>query len=504
MTSIDVPLRQLFIGGEWREPSRGNRLPVVNPATEDSIGTIPAATAEDVEIAVKAAKEAFTRNKGKNWPRTTGAFRAKYLRAIAAKVTERKDNLAKLEAMDCGKPFDEAAWDMDDVAGCFEYYAELAEALDKQQYAPIKLPMDTFKSSVIKEPIGVVGLITPWNYPLLMATWKVAPALAAGCTAILKPSELASVTSLELASICKDVGLPAGVLNVITGLGQEAGAPLAGHPTLDKVAFTGSAATGRSVMMAAAQNTKPVTMELGGKSPIIVFDDVDIRKAVEWVMFGCFWTNGQICSATSRLLVQESIASKFLDELVSWSKTIKISNPLEDGCRLGPVVSEGQYKKIMDFISRAKEEGAAILCGGVRPDHLKRGYYIAPTVFGNVNPSMEVWKEEVFGPVLAVATFKTEEEAIELANDTSYGLAGAVMSKDEERCRRVSEALEAGIVWINCAQPTFCQAPWGGRKRSGFGRELGQWGLENYLHVKQVTTYISEDQWNWYPSPSKL
>ncbi|KAH7289802.1 hypothetical protein KP509_30G019200 [Ceratopteris richardii] len=221
-------------------------------------------------------------------------------------------------------------------------------------------------------------------------------------------------------------------------------------------------------------------------------------------MFGCFWTNGQICSATSRLLVQESIASKFLDELVAWTKTIKISNPLEDGCRLGPVVSEGQYKKIMNFISRAKEQGATVLCGGSRPDHLEKGYYIAPTIFGNVDPSMEIWKEEVFGPVLAVTTFKTEEEAIDLANDSTYGLAGAVMSKDEERCKRVSEALEAGIVWINCAQPTFCQAPWGGRKRSGFGRELGEWGLENYLHIKQVTTYTSEDQWNWYPSPSKL
>lgn len=499
-----IPVRQLFIGGEWREPALGNRLPVINPATEESIGTIPAATSEDVEIAVKAAREAFTRNKGKDWARTTGKYRAKYLRAIAAKVVEKKEELSRLEAIDCGKPYDEAAWDMDDVAGCFEYYADLAEALDDKQYAPLKLPMDTFKTNILKEPIGVVGLITPWNYPLLMATWKVAPALAAGCTAVLKPSELASLTCLELASICKEVALPPGVLNILTGLGQEAGAPLASHPHLDKVAFTGSAMTGRSVMMAAAQNTKPVTMELGGKSPIVVFDDVDILKAVEWVMFGCFWTNGQICSATSRLLVQESIASKFLDELVNWTKSIKISNPLEEGCRLGPVVSEGQYKKILNFISRAKEEGATILCGGGRVDHIEKGYFVAPTIFSNVKPSMEIWKEEVFGPVLAVSTFRTEEEAIELANDSSYGLAGAVLSKDEERCTRVAEALEAGIVWINCAQPTFCQAPWGGRKRSGFGRELGEWGLENYLSVKQVTRYISEDQWNWYPSPSKL
>lgn len=503
-TPPTIPTRLLFINGEWREPLLGHRLPIINPATEQPIGTIPAATSEDVEIAVKAAREAFVKNKGKDWARTSGKYRAKYLRAIAAKVTERKGELAELEAVDCGKPLEEAAWDMDDVAGCFEYYAELAEALDEKQYATVSLPMTTFKTHILKEPMGVVGLITPWNYPLLMAAWKVAPALAAGCTAILKPSELASVTCLELASICKDVDLPAGVLNVLTGLGKDAGAPLASHSDVDKVAFTGSSMTGQSVMSAAALNTKPVTLELGGKSPIIVFDDVDILKAVEWAMFGCFWTNGQICSATSRLLVQESIASEFLDELIKWTESIKISDPLEKGCRLGPVVSEGQYKKILNFISHAQAEGAIVHCGGKRPDHLEKGYFVAPTVLGNVTPSMQIWKEEVFGPVLAVSTFKTEDEAIELANNSLYGLAAAVLSKDEERCKRVSEALQAGIVWINCSQPTFCQAPWGGTKRSGFGRELGEWGLENYLSIKQVTKYISDEPWNWYPSPSKL
>lgn len=504
MPAPKIPARQLFINGDWREPALGNRLPIINPATEQPIGSIPSATAEDVEIAVQAARAAFVKNSGKDWARTSGKYRATFLRAIAAKVTERKEELAELEATDCGKPLDEALWDMDDVAACFDYYADLAEALDEKQYASVPLPMATFETQILKEPIGAVGLITPWNYPLLMATWKVAPALAAGCTAILKPSELASITCLELASICKEVGLPPGVLNVLTGLGQAAGSPLASHPGLDKLAFTGSSNTGQSVMTAAAQNTKPVTLELGGKSPIVVFDDVDILKAVEWTMFGCFWTNGQICSATSRLLVQESIASEFLDEIVKWTRSIKISDPLEKGCRLGPVVSEGQYKKILNFISHAQAEGAIVHCGGNRPDHLERGYFVGPTILGNVTPSMQIWKEEVFGPVLAVTTFETEEEAIQLANDSLYGLAGAVISKNEERCKRVSEALQAGIVWINCSQPTFCQAPWGGTKRSGFGRELGEWGLENYLSVKQVTKYISDDPWNWYPSPSKL
>ncbi|KAH6758376.1 aldehyde dehydrogenase 10A8 [Perilla frutescens var. frutescens] len=503
--SIPIPHRQLFIDGEWRDPVNRKRIPITNPATEETIGDIPAATEEDVNIAVEAARKALSRNGGKDWASATGAHRAKYLRAIAAKITERKSELAKFEAVDCGKPLDEAAWDIDDVAGCFEYYADMAEGLDKKQKTPVSLPMETFKCHVLKEPIGVVGLITPWNYPMLMATWKVAPALAAGCTAILKPSELASVTCLELADVCREVGLPPGVLNVLTGFGVEAGAPLASHPHVDKIAFTGSNATGSKIMTAAAQLAKPVTLELGGKSPIVVFEDVDLDKAAEWTAFGCFWTNGQICSATSRLILHESIAAAFLEKLVKWCENIKISNPLEEGCRLGPVVSAGQYEKVLKLISTAREEGATILYGGSRPQHLKKGYYILPTIITDVKTSMQIWREEVFGPVLCVKTFTTEEEAIELANDTQYGLGSAVLSQDLERCERLTKAFQSGIVWVNCSQPCFSQAPWGGRKRSGFGRELGEWGLDNYLNVKQVTQYISNDAWGWYnPPPSKL
>lgn len=502
--AIRIPTRQLFIDGEWREPAKKNRLAIINPATEQIIGNIPAATSEDVDIAVEAARRALARNGGSDWASASGAYRAKYLRAIAAKITERKSELAKLETLDCGKPLEEAAWDIDDVAACFEYNADLAEALDGKQKSPISLPMETFKSYILKEPIGVVGLITPWNYPMLMATWKVAPALAAGCAAILKPSELASVTCLELGEVCKEVGLPPGILNILTGLGPEAGAPLASHPHVDKIAFTGSTATGSKIMTAAAQQVKPVTLELGGKSPILVFEDVDLDKAAEWTIFGCFWTNGQICSATSRLLVHESIAAEFLDKLMKWTKNIKISDPLEEGCRLGPVVSGGQYEKVMESISTAKKEGATILCGGARPKHLEKGFFIEPTIISDVTTSMQIWREEVFGPVLCVKTFRTEDEAIELANDTRYGLGGAVISNDLERCERVTKALQSGIVWINCSQPCFCQAPWGGKKRSGFGRELGEWGLDNYLSVKQVTQYVSDEPWGWYQSPSKL
>nr|GMC69802.1 betaine aldehyde dehydrogenase, chloroplastic-like [Ipomoea batatas] len=454
VTNICIPIRQLFIDGEWREPVKKNRLPIINPATEETIGDIPAATAEDVDIAVEAARRALAGE----WGSKTGAQRAKYLRAIASKVKERKPELGTLETFDSGKPWAEADADMDDVAACFEYYADLAEALDSKQKTPIPLHLDQFKSYVLKEPLGVVGLITPWNYPLLMATWKVAPALAAGCAAILKPSELASITCLELGEICRDVGLPPGALNILTGLGPEAGSPLASHPHVDKIAFTGSAATGVKVMTAAAQ------------------------------------------------LVKESIAAEFLDTLLKWTKNIKISDPLEEDCRLGSLVSRGQYEKVLKFISTAKSEGATVLYGGQRPEHLKKGYFIEPTIITDVNTSMQVWKEEIFGPVICVKTFKTEEEAIELANDTHYGLGAAVLSKDPKRCERLTKAFQSGIVWINCSQPTFCQPPWGGKKRSGFGRELGEWGLENYLNIKQVTQYDSEDPWGWYksPVPSKM
>ncbi|CBI15092.3 unnamed protein product, partial [Vitis vinifera] len=248
-------------------------------------------------------------------------------------------------------------------------------------------------------------------------------------------------------------------------------------------------------MTAAAQLVKPVSLELGGKSSILVFEDVDLDKAAEWTAFGCFWTNGQICSATSRLLVQESTAAEFLDKLVKWTKNIKISDPLEEGCKLGPVVSRGQYEKLSEFISTATSEDGTVLCGGGCPQHLKRGFFIEPTIISDVTTSMQIWREEVFGPVLCVKTLSTEDEAIELANDSSYALAGAVISDDLERCDRVSKALNAGIVWVNCSQPCFYQAPWGGNKRSGFGRELGPWGLDNYLNVKQVTQYISSEPW---------
>ncbi|GFH17573.1 aldedh domain-containing protein, partial [Haematococcus lacustris] len=480
MAAPQVPARELFIHGAWVPPVHGKYLDIVNPATETVIGKIPAATQEDVDAAVAAATAAA---RSGEWTKTTGAYRAGFLRAIAAKMREHKTVLAQYETMDCGKPIDEAEWDLDDVAGCFDYYAGLADQLDKRQGTAIDVGSDDFQ-----------------------VKWKVAPALAAGNCCVLKPSELASVTCLELAGIAQEVGLPAGVLNVITGLGSEAGAPLSAHPGVAKVAFTGSAATGRRVTAAAAANLRPATLELGGKSALLVFEDAEVDKAVEWAMFGSFWTNGQICSATSRLLLHADIAPAFLDKLKQRAESIRVEDPLTKGCRLGPLVSAGQYERVKAYVAAGLEEGAQLLTGGGRPSHLASGYFLQPTVFTGVKPHMRVWREEIFGPVLSVMTFTSEAEALKLANESEYGLGGAVISADAQRCQRVAEGLECGIVWVNCSQPCFSQAPWGGVKNSGHGRELGEWGLENFLSVKQITTYVSPNIWEWYnpEQPSKL
>ncbi|BDA42516.1 betaine aldehyde dehydrogenase 2 [Coccomyxa sp. Obi] len=496
---MGVQHRELYIDGAWVTCASNGRIDVISPGSENVVGSIPRGGAADINRAVAAATRAFY----KGWSQTSGKERATYLRRIAEKVKERKEELAELETLDNGKPISEAQWDIDDVAGCFEYYADLAEKLDESQDSPVALPMEEFKTVLRREPLGPVGLISAWNYPMLIATWKVAPALAAGCTVVLKPSEMASLTCLEMAAIAHDVQLPPGVLNVVTGYGTEAGAPLSAHPGVAKISFTGSTATGQRIAEAAAKNGVPTCMELGGKSCLIVFNDADIEDAVEWACFGCFWTNGQICSATSRLLVHEDIADAFYARLKQRAENIKIADPLQADTRLGPVISSAQLEKILGFIEDTKADGATLLTGGKRPGHLPQGYFVEPTVFTNVKPEMRLWREEVFGPVLASATFRTEEEAIAVANASQYGLAAAVISADAERCKRVADAMETGIVWINCSQPCFCQAPWGGKKASGYGRELGTYGLDSYLSVKQVTTYVSKDRWDWYP-PSKL
>ncbi|HDR9173106.1 TPA: aldehyde dehydrogenase family protein [Burkholderia vietnamiensis] len=486
---------KLFIDGEWIAPVKGSTFKTVDPATEQVIAHVAAASAEDVNAAVKAARRAFDSGP---WPKMTGAERAAVLRRIGQGIRDQLQRLAEIEVRDNGKPLPEALWDLGDAAGCFDFYADLAEKLDTDGEQAIALADQRFSSVARREPVGVAGAITPWNFPLLMAAWKVAPALAAGCTMVLKPSELTPLTALELGAIAAEAGLPKGVLNVVTGLGPDAGAPLSEHPGVDKLAFTGSVPTGRRIMQAASRDIKNISLELGGKSPFIVFDDSDIEAAVEWIMFGIFWNQGEVCSATSRVLVQRGVYERVLARLKEATQRIVIGNGLEDGVLLGPIISKGQFDKVSEAVRRGVEEGAHLLTGGGRPAHLARGYFMEPAIFSDVAVDSWIWNEEIFGPVVCVRAFDDEAEAVRLANDSRFGLAAAVMSGDMARCERVARALRAGIVWINCSQPTFTEAPWGGFKQSGIGRELGEWGLNNYLEIKQITRYDSDQPWGWY------
>ena len=481
---------ELYIDGHWRPAADGGTFDVINPATEEIIHKVASGTAADVDAAVKAARRAFDND---GWPKLKGAQRAWYLRAIANGIRASQAEIARLEVIDNGKPFPEAVWDIADAAGCFDFYAGLAEQLDNDPEEPIALADARFTSKAVREPIGVAGAIIPWNYPLLMASWKVAPALAAGCTVVLKPAEVTSLTALELAAIADEAGLPPGVLNIVTGAGS-----VAGQKQVDKLAFTGSGPVGSKVMAAAARDIKRVSLELGGKSPFVVFDDSDIEKAVEWILFGIFWNQGQVCSATSRVLVQATIYEPLLKRLIEEANRIRIGNGLDEGVLLGPLVSKRQYNQVVAAIEAAKAAGATIACGGTRPEGFDKGYYLRPTVLTDVPLDSAAWTEEIFGPVVCVRPFKTEEEAIGRANDSRFGLAAAVMSADDVRAERVAKAFRAGIVWINCSQPTFTEAPWGGYKESGIGRELGRWGLDNYLETKQITRFVSDDPWGWY------
>ncbi len=486
---------KLYINGQWVQSSGTQTIDVVNPATEEIFDTVVAATAQDVDAAVKAARDAFDNGP---WPKMSGTERAVILRKIAAGINERLVELSNLEVKDNGKPYPEAQWDIEDTAGTFEFYASLAEQLDTNPEEIIELPEPRFSSSVVREPIGVAGAIIPWNFPMLMAAWKVAPALAAGCCMVLKPSEVTSLTALSLADICDKAGLPKGVLNVLTGLGRDAGQALTEHPGIDKLAFTGSVPTGAHIMQVAAKQIKNISLELGGKSPLVVFEDCDIEKAVEWIMFGVFWNQGQVCSSTSRVLVQESLYPALMKRLVEETKKITIGAGDKDGVLLGPLVNKDQFEKVKQAIQRGIDDGATLAVGGAVPAGFDKGYYLEPTIFTDMPQDSWIWQEEIFGPVVCVKTFTTEQEAIELANDSRFGLAAAVMSKDEKRCDRVAKAFRAGIVWVNCSQPTFCEAPWGGYKQSGIGRELGKWGLNNYLETKQITRFNSEEPWGWY------
>jgi len=480
----------MYINGERAEAVRGSWFPVYDPSTEEIIAEVPEADAADVDRAVKAARAAFD---SVPWAQMTAQDRGRLLFKLSERIRTEAGKLAELEARNCGKPIIEAEFDINDTATCFEYYGGLAtKVLGHVNPVP-----DNALSLSLREPVGVAGQIIPWNYPLLMTAWKLAPALAAGCTCVLKPSEQTPLTALEMAGWLNDIGFPPGVVNIITGFGESAGAPLVAHPDVDKVAFTGSAAVGKIILRTAAESIKRVTLELGGKSPNIFFADADFEAAIDGALFGVFINQGEVCSAGSRILVEKPIYRKFVEALAAKTKTIKLGAPLDRETKMGPVVSKEQYDRVRQYQEIGKKE-AKLVAGGDRAVSFAKGYYIEPTIFADVDNATRIAREEVFGPVAAVIPFDGEKEAIRIANDTPYGLAAAVWSRDIFRALRVVKAVRAGIVWVNHMQPTYVEAPWGGYKQSGFGRELGPWGIEEYLETKQVHINLNEQPIGWY------
>jgi betaine-aldehyde dehydrogenase len=480
---------QMYIDGKFVDSADGKRFDVFDPSTEAVIATCPAGTAADVARAAEAAKRAFYGG----WRGTTAQERGRILFRLAERIRGRRAELAELETLNSGKPIAESEYDMDDSATCFEYYGGLATKINGDV---LPVPADAV-AFAMKEPMGVAGQIIPWNYPLMMAAWKIAPALAAGCTVVLKPAEQTPLSILKLAEDFEAVGLPPGVVNVVTGDGPGAGAPLVAHPDVRKIAFTGSAEVGKLIMRSAADQLKRVSLELGGKSPNIFFADADFENAVDGALFGVFVNQGEVCSAGSRVLVQKEIYPKFLDAVVAKAKTIKLGRGLDRETKMGPLVSAAQRDRVVSYQQLGRQEAKVALGGGVPKEHA-RGWYVEPTIFYDVDNAARIAQEEIFGPVMSVIPFTDEADALRIANATPYGLAAAVWTRDIFKAFRVVKQLEAGIVWVNHMQPTFVEAPWGGYKASGFGRELGHWGVEEYLETKQVFINLDEKPIGWY------
>lgn len=476
-------LNGLYINGEWQA---GNRvIEVINPTTEALLAQVSVGDADTVAQAVDAASAAFA-----HWSNSNGRERAALLRKIAQGVREHREHLMQLQSSNNGKPLFEAAIDVDDVIATFDYYAAMADDLDASLDRPVALPTDDFSARLRREPCGVVGLIVPWNFPMVTTAWKLAPALAAGCCVVLKPSEVTPLAELELASIIASAGLPAGVFNLVCGTGLAVGAPLAADPRIAKISFTGSNAVGVQVMQRAAETVKGVSLELGGKSSLLVLADADLDLAVELACGGAFYNAGQMCSATSRVLVADELADEFLARVQAKAESIRVNEPFAEDVQMGALVSHAQYQRVLGHIERGVQAGARLVCGGRRPEDLPHGYFIRPTVFTDVPADSALWNEEIFGPVLCVRRFSTEAEAVTLANDSEFGLVASVVGRDSEAAERVANALQVGLVWINAPQVIFPQTAWGGYKQSSIGRELGPWGLQAFQEIKHVIRAI--------------
>jgi aldehyde dehydrogenase (NAD+) len=480
---VPVSATKLLINNRWIESSSGKTFPTIDPATGEEICQVAEADAADVEKAVRAARTAFEHGP---WSKMPASERGRLLNRLADLIEAHAEELARLESLDNGKPVSVArAVDVAATVGCYRYFAGWA---DKVHGKTIPIDGDFF-CYTRHEPVGVVGQIIPWNFPMLMQAWKLAPALATGNTVVMKPAEQTPLTALRIGELIVEAGFPEGVVNLLPGYGPTAGAALANHMDVDKVAFTGSTEVGHLIMEAAAKsNLKRVTLELGGKSPNIVFADTNLEEAVEGAHFGLFFNHGQCCCAGSRVFVEQKIYDEFVDKSGARARRRTVGNPFDPNTEQGPQVDEAQFDKVMGYIESGRQEGAKLVCGGNRVGD--RGYFIQPTVFADVNDDMKIAREEIFGPVMSIIPFRSVDEVVERANRTTYGLAAAVWTRDIQKAHSIANSVRAGTVWVNCYNVLDTRAPFGGFKQSGIGRELGEYGLQQYTEVKTVTVKL--------------
>ncbi|CAN5838655.1 aldehyde dehydrogenase DhaS [soil metagenome] len=485
---------RLLIDGKWVDAASGKTFTSPNPSTGEVFAEVAAADKADIDKAVSAARRAF---EGK-WSQMSARDRGRLLYKLSQLIEERSTELAELETADNGKPIRESLYvDLPQVVENFEYFAGFATKIEGET---IPVPGQMFNYT-LREPVGVCGQIIPWNFPLLMAAWKLAPALAAGNTVVLKPAEQTPVTAMELGKIIQEAGFPDGVVNIVPGYGETAGAALAAHPGIDKVAFTGSTEVGKLIAKSAADNLTKVSLELGGKAPNIVFADADLEQAVNGAMMGIFFNQGQVCCAGSRLFVEERVKDEFLDRFKAKAETVSVGDPALKTTQMGPQVSKEQLDRIQSYVGIAREEGASVITGGETPKlggGLQRGYFFQPTIFSDVSNTMRVAQEEIFGPVTSVITFKDEDDLIKQANQTIYGLSAGIWTRDVVRAHRFAKAIKAGVIWINTFNMFNAASPFGGYKQSGYGREMGKHALDLYTQIKSVWVDLSGKPIDWF------
>jgi acyl-CoA reductase-like NAD-dependent aldehyde dehydrogenase len=472
---------KMLIDGKWVDSASGKTFKTVDPSTEEALAEIPDGGAEDVDRAVRAARRAFESGP---WPSMTASARGRALWKLADLIETHAEEFAQLETLDNGKPLAVArAADIPLVVDHFRYYAGWATKVEGETI-PVSVP--NMLTYTLREPVGVVGQIIPWNFPLLMLAWKLGAALACGNTVVLKPAEQTPLSALRFGELLDEAGIPPGVVNIVTGFGETAGAPMVTHPGIDKIAFTGSTEVGKSIMSAASGTLKRVSLELGGKSPNIVFADADLDAAAEGAAAAIYFNHGQCCCAGSRLYIEQKVYERVMPKLIDYSEKIQLGPGLDPATQMGPLVSSEQFERVTGFLASGKTEGAKLATGGGRPSRFDKGYFVAPTVFTDVRPDMKVVREEIFGPVVCAIPFKDPEDVVRAGNESTYGLAAAVWTRDINKAHRAARLLKAGTVWVNCYNQFDAAAPFGGYKQSGFGREMGKAALDLYTQIKTV------------------